>query len=398
MFRKIAVLCAFWVLTTDSVHAAEVPLGPELPLIPLDYPYDREQRQARAAGNSGHFMVVWTDANSKGIDGLLDGRIMTIVPPSSDSYSIPRTLTAGSRNFLLTWSDGQRLLLSRIGFDGALLDQMPIVVHTDGFADVGVAYNGSAFAIVWTDSTLHSESIMDVGAVSMGSDVMAAPSGRGPGGLDVVWTGSEFLVPYVVPRVLAIDPIHRFPSSLGALLLDPDAIAVGRPIYPIFDEVGTASVSAARLGGTVTMAWGDVGAFETGIAVAQLTTTGEVISARRLLSIGSEPYVNFTKVRIIGDANEYVLVWFEVSVFQGVAPHLRAIRLSPNANPIDPAPFDISESVVVDAVDSFDPVDTATGTVIVYSGRYASERKSRVFTRTLGHLDAPPPRRRSARP
>jgi len=403
MLRKSILILA--AALSPTAFASDARLGPELPMIPFSYPYSRSQGFLHSAAAAGHFLTVWSNESGEGIDGLLDGRLLTIVPYEPNVYARPVAVAGGNDSFLVMWTRAfHQLAATRVAFDGTIIDSTAIIVRDNdevgGISDLRVTFNGTAFVVVWAAGTLHTANIAETDGSVMTNDLAAPPVWGAPRSLQILTSANEQIVVYSLERFIAADPIHKLSAAIGAVVLDRDGLAARETIFPVFDSVGLGMIriAAARAGDTITIAWPTADDLNA-IAVAQVTTAGVLLSGPRLLRpIAPGEYVYIADLQMLRDGEQYVLCWIEGSTTGDPRYAYRAagLRLDRNANAIEPAPFTIADLRGNPYLYKLDLVDTLPGIIIAYTN-FAADGRAVAYTRTLEHSMIPA-RRRSARP
>ena len=403
------------ILLSPALNAADVNLGPEVPLSNT-LQANGQLDPAIALGPNGVF-AVWSDAKRLGLSGALNGgAAMSIDGNGIDLVGWP-AVAAGNHVFLVVWrhnvSGALDLVLGRrFDFNGNALDPQPLVLDENHGSESfqyptntttpAIAFDGSSFLVVWTHiftgtpsadtATLYTVRVGEEG-LPFGArtvlDAVMATSGfsMGLAGARAFWTGSEFFVPYTRRFSSAENPYFVY-SSLAVLRLSNDAIVNQGPL--LFGLQGRAEsdrVAATLVGSRVTYAW--VRSIQDGadLVAAQTRIDGQILFSPTLIMSQHVAGALMQTPNVIWDGSEYVVVWLEAPNAVSLPTKLRAIRLDTGFGRIDAQPFDISSGQSL----AYQPwlIKTASGVAIAYLRNDAANGGlGRAFLRTL---DAPPP-------
>ena len=375
--RRVPALFLFLAV---SIQAAEVRLGPEIPLV------RGIQRTAQAdvkiAWASSGLMGVWRSEDRSEILGAFDGVAFSIDHQPGHQVGIP-SITAGPDRFLVVWSDSEgeqtRLVARRYTRYAIPLDPFPIDITPASSTRIridapGVTADGSSFVITdASGSILRLLRLDSNGAVSeiLTHDARLEVVGSFPPRK----TNAEWLIPYLCFQGIA-NPTGVMQPVFSVVILRIPFSGSGASIVAtfIFDPL------AVR---TATTWAGNQFAF----AIPDFFYRGMIVGlerpslTRQLITQAN----NAVTAGIAWNGSQYVVAWptrNDGPVF--------AMRVDPNGNVLDPVPFEIAPRG-----HWTNPSIAATdrGVIIAYS-RIDPEAGDvpRAFTRTLERLSVVPRR------
>ena len=342
------------------------------------------QFDVQVAWSPAALLGVWKDSNGA-IKGVVNDTPFTItLAPENLSTVFSPAVAAGATNFLVAWYEtgdfhGWSLLAKRVGFDGQVLDDAPVLLgagRTIGFIETpGIDYDGSKFLAAFAvGGVVHLASVTDDGELLERRTLGTTMSARWP---DAIWTGRQFVVPHALHPFLP--ECHVCPLRW--------AIAVdGKPVFENA-AIGGVDIQFAAAAGPdrVTLVWSmPMGTFSR-IHVAQITPDGAPLAGPfRLRDV---PALWYDALELAWNGSEYVLAWTEPSGM------IRAMRLTESASPIDTEPFDVAMQSRRE-LPRFSMTPTAAGVAFGYDHiDEGSGNVSRAFTRMLERLTSAPPRR-----
>jgi hypothetical protein len=406
MHRTIAISACLLLAALPSLAASSIQLGPEVPLGPAPgFNVGSQQVQVRVAQTLSHLLAVWV--SDQGLTAALDGSRVDL-PLGSTPTMVG--VAGGHTNFLVAYQVRMAdfstpLLAVRVGFDGRVLDQTPIVVLSDtrGVWGGGVAYDGSEFVIatmikpaglpsVVRAYTIITSRVSDDGAMYAGSSLQPTQTSGMPTWPSIGWTGSRLVIGY---SVQFYQDENLGPWGLSDIPLDPRATGngtVGETAYPDAHSPGGLHSSMAVGPDRVTFGWMAVNGTTTTINIAQTGLDGQRALAPTVIAI-PPPLSDISEdgnVAVAWDGGEYLVAW--IAPRHQELGQIQGLRLRADGVPIDQQPFDISpDSVAADIA----LIAVPAGFAIAYSRADATNAgKLRAFVRTLDRL--PQPRRRAA--
>jgi len=365
----------FLLLLAASLGAAEVRLGPEVPLV------------RSANGNTTNVAIAWTDSRVMGvwrsedaseIVGAFDGGAFSIERLPGHRLGMP-SVAAGRDRFLVAWYDldGEqtRMLARRYTLDAMPVDPIPFVIPTaaavrNAFEAPGVTADGDSFVISdVANGRLRLLRLNAGGTLSeiLARDVSAEPSASFP----PLKTTSEWVVPYL--RFVGIANPRGFmepffsPTAVRIAFSGSDASSVDTSSSIPTDIVPR--VATARTGNQfayATPTLRDAGVrvgLERGSPAGQLLPQSSDVEA----------------VDIAWNGSEYVVVWTTRSYGS-----IRAMRLDASGRLLDAAPFDVASRGIATKPSI---AVTDRGVIIAYSRSDPEAGNApRAFTRTLDRL------------
>ena len=342
------------------------------------------QFDVQVAWSPAGLLGVWKDSNGA-IKGVVNDTpfTMTLAPENLSTVFSP-AVAAGATNFLVVWYEtgdfhGWSLQARRVGFDGQVLDDAPILLAAGRFGSFvdtpGIDHDGSQFLVAFaTGGVVHLARVTDDGELLERGTLGSNTASRWP---DAIWSGRQFLVPH------ALRPVNP------GCDICPTRWAIAVDGTPVFENaaIGGSDIQFAAAAGPdrVTLAWFvTMGTFST-IHVAQITPDGARLAGPfRLRDV---PALWHDSLELAWNGSEYVLAWTEPSGM------IRAMRLTSSASPIDSEPFDVATQSRRE-LPRFSMTPTAAGVAFGYDHvDEGSGNVSRAFTRTLDRLTSAPPRR-----
>ncbi len=384
------------------------------------------QADVRVARAGEHEIAVWSDRSDRifaSVDGVpvsINGTPALIGPRQMGGYVDLPAVGSSNSHFLVVWRDGtSQMLAERVGFDGRVLDNPPIVLsaNTGVLSDPGayfskspasIASDGSSYLVSWSRPPfvgaggLTSALVTSDGTIRSLAELSVGDMYR-PYAPRALWAGSNYFVGYSLKYVGYCSPVcsSEEASGIGGSAVDT-AGRTSLPKQPFLSSGGLPPnykpVGIAYGAGRVTFVWGLT--YRSGLALQQTTTGGVVLSAPHLLLDSSRECELYPTVGWDGAA--FVAAWIDEC-----DAAVRAVRLNQFGDPIEP-PFDVATDVSLWRPDFetdflaspvlYGPsiVPTPDGVVIIYSrGDPANGDMPRAFERSLARLQPALPRQRA---
>lgn len=382
-----------------NLAAAEVRLTPEQPLGPETA---ESQRSVRTASASGHLLAVWRDDESDFnkpshlVAGSFDGALLSFVSTGSETRVSPPAVAAGNQTFLVAWSEFDflgfgRVRARRVTNSGAILDGTPLELCAGSEYAPGLVFDGTAFAVACTGRHSFEENFVTrvVRVTESGSVTDDVPPRMVDNDVRLLRANDRLLFAGAAYAFYASPMVYPFARvavyDANGVVGDNGGHASGR-----FSSDGAAWSAAAGPDRVIVAMFSPL--LKGRILLAQ--TSLEPVTTRPPYRPQELPDLIAGEGTIVWNGGEYVLVWTERASTSSLC-RVRGIRLNRAGDPIDAAPFDISDGAAEDA-----PALTVTnaGVVITY-GRWIDsvQRKARAFTRTLARLPAQSARRPAVR-
>ena len=200
----------------------------------------------------------------------------TVAPVAAREVTVP-SIAVGTDFALIAWREEIdartfRIMARRIGSDCTLLDFTPVVLANDtraftsDFDTTAVAFNGSAFLVVWTSAanTIHGARIDSAGKL-LDVQPINVSSHDQPFGLPesprVVWDGTNWTVAWTAgpscPSCAFPPPPTGNPTNLFAAQVSRDGVVVTQANHTIVNDAGVSGqrIGLAYGGGKTALVW-----------------------------------------------------------------------------------------------------------------------------------------------
>jgi hypothetical protein len=222
-------------------------VGPELPVgDPVTSSASNSQLAPAVTWNGTDFLVVWQDFRSgtnydiyaarvSGAGSVLDPAGIPVAAAANLQFA--PAVAANGTDFLVVWQDSRSgpvddVYAARVSGAGTVLEPagIPISTAANGQQAPSVAWNGSAFLVVWQDSRSGPSDIYGARVTSAGNVLDAAGIAISTAANDqtapaVAWNGADFLVVWTDDRSGPSDIYGARVSGAGSVL-DPAGIAI----------------------------------------------------------------------------------------------------------------------------------------------------------------------------
>jgi hypothetical protein len=279
------------------------------------------QVESSIAFDGTNYLVVWADYRSRssydifGARVAVDGSIVDeggFIISDADDYQDTPAVAFDGTNFLVVWTDSRTgsddIYGARVAPDGTVLDPDGIAVCTEAGAqaEVAVAFGDSTYLVVWTDTRDGNQStygtrvdpdgtVLDAGGFGVCTD---PASQRYPAAST---NGAGWLVVWQDRRNGQLD-IYGARVSTGGTVLDPGSIPMATTTadedYPAVTHNGTECL----------VAWGvDGGATSDDIYATRVDTSGTVLDPAGIKVCGHTGHQAYPAASVYG-AN-YFVVW-----------------------------------------------------------------------------------------
>lgn len=366
---------------------ATAQLGPEVPVTtdPAQYP-----ATIRAAS---HQLTAWTHPETFEVRALLDG--VPLTAGQSHEFATAPVFAAGDDSFLILWLDPEQRTLfgRRLAFDGSFLDAAPIAIGPASDRtlneSIAAAAEGSDYLVWWaTDRALTVSRLKGNTATRVGEQPW--PEGLGtpqirtvdlPGQTTRVFYGDNRPVPNV-----SCDPVSCWNASFGMITQESGGSIRTTPL--LADAYQAGAVAVVTDGSRFTLLWwGTRHDWTQAIFAAQLSLDLELLTPPKVVyEKGDGNWELPPSLRAACNGTEIVVAWSSLHAF-------RAIRLTRDADALDPQPFDFAAAGDPNAP----PSVTATDSGVLFTYAVRDNNVLHAFTRTLDRLPPGRPRQRAVR-
>jgi hypothetical protein len=380
--RVFSVVFALLLTVTATAQ-----LGPEVLVTadPAQYP-----ATIRAAN---HQLTAWTHPETFEIRALLDG--VPLAVGQSHEFATAPVLAAGDDSFLIVWLDPQQVTLfgRRVAFGGSFLDAAPIAIgpandRTMNESIAGAA-EGSDYLVWWaTDRAITVARLAGNTATRVGEQPW--PEGFGtpqirtvglPGQKTRVFYGADRFVPNV-----SCDLVSCWNGSFGTIAQESGGSIRTTPL--LGDAYQAGPVAVVTDGSRFTLLWwGTLHDWTQAIFAAQLSLDLELLTQPKVVYEKTDGnWEPPPSLRAAWNGTEMVVAWSSIHAF-------RAIRLTQDADALDPQPFDFAAAGDGNAP----PSVTATDSGVLFTYAVLDNNVLHAFTRTLDRLPPGRPRQRAVR-
>jgi hypothetical protein len=204
------------------------------------------------AWNGTDFLVVWSDLRSGAAAPDIYGTRVSGAGSVLDPAGIPISTAAGSQtapavawngtDFLVVWSDGRSGVTSpdiygtRVSGGGTVGDPAGVAISTAAFSQTApaVAWNGTDFLVVWTDSRsgtafsdVYGSRVSSAGSVLEPAGIPVTTAANSQSAPAVAWNGANFLVAWMDNRAGGVsEDIYGSRVSSAGSVLEPAGIPI----------------------------------------------------------------------------------------------------------------------------------------------------------------------------
>ncbi|WP_257461379.1 HYR domain-containing protein [Archangium lipolyticum] len=280
------------------------------------------------ASNGSDFLVAWVDSPGFGSSSIRGARVRGSDGKVLDSASLGISTAASSRfspaiasdgtNYFVVWDDTRSYSYSDIygtrvrASDGAVLDSsgIPISTATYGQSSPAIAFDGSKYLVVWSDSRSNSSSdiygarVSAAGTVLDTSGIPISTAANSQGSPTIAFAGGHFLVAWDDYRNGSTSDVYaaRVRAS-DAVVLDPS----GTPIATGSGSQG--AVSAATDGSQFLLVWQySTGSSSYDVHGARVGVDGVVLDTPGAILFASA--TDYERVPAVAfDGSHFLVVW-----------------------------------------------------------------------------------------
>ena len=326
--------------------------------IPIATGVSAQGRPAVAWGGASH-LVVWEDSPSDGAPDILGARVSASgdvldgagIPIAAGPHPEEEPAVAWNGSaYLVVWSDsgtGQDIHGARVSASGSVLDAPGIPISTAANAQLApaVAWNGSDYLVAWRDERggggsgdVYGARVSASGTVRDGAGIPISTAAGGQESPALAWNGSNHLVAWADRRDDAASYVYGARVSASGTVLDAAGIAIATAANAQYHA------SVAWGGSEYLAVWADYrNAASTGSDVfgARLGAAGNVLDAAGI-AISTAANVQYYPAVAWGGSG-YLVVWMDHR--NGIAwaeSDVYGARVSASGSLLDAAGFPIS--------------------------------------------------------
>lgn len=293
-------------------------ITPEAPVDDPDYgPAFGDQDAPALAFDGAHYLAVWRDASTGGIDGarllpdgtLLDQPRFRVAAVAATAGSNPAVAWDGD-SFVVAFADGPALKAVRVGADGVVRDAAPRLISATCDAPPRIASDGLTSLVVWPRGGDIVGAVIDRAGVA-GAELPIGVAASVASDPAITWTGDEYFVAWN-----AGDDLHGTAVSAAGVAAEPAGIPL--VVSPGLQD----QVAVASRGGELLLAWQDT-AWRVGLSVVDYTAVvtqrfspsgAPLEAAPRLVSLASgwgsgAPFVRPSRPDVIAGASTWLVTW-----------------------------------------------------------------------------------------